>query len=741
MENLLARIRLRIRPLLIVLALLLPLGGLFYYMMSGFGKDISFARMELRGNVYQRPLEQLLKLVPEHGRAAQEGHTNRAASHTAVASLAVEIDRAFDALAAADQAVGKELQFTDEGLQRRHREAVYLPRLRQSWQELKQQVQSGAVDTWSGKHDALIADLRTAIAHAGDTSNLILDPDLDSYYLVDVTLGALPATQQRAAEIIQALADDRPFDATRRSRLAVFASQVRDTDIDRVTSSLQTSLNEHPTLRGGATGLQAALAGPMKDYQAVATEFLNLLERQTTNSNAVATSEAFVQKGEAFRAASFALWQVCAEQLDRVLQMRIDAELRQRFTACVVIVLCLGIAGFVFIVVVRSIVLPMEELNRTAQVLAGGDLRVTIPHADRPDEIGDLARSIDQMSTALSSLLRDISNGVRTMASSSTELSAVSEQMAAGVRQTSSKANAVAAASEEMSTSAGSVAAGMEEATTNLTTVASATEEMTSTIGEIATNSERARAITAKATEQAQQVTDLMQGLSDAAQAIGKVTETITTISEQTKLLALNATIEAARAEAAGKGFAVVAHEIKELARQTADATEDIKGKVSNIQNSTTGTLDDLGRITQVITQVSEVVNTIATAIEEQSSVTKDIARNVSQAAGGVKDANERVSQISSVSKTVAEDVATVNQAASDMASGSEQVMVSSSELSRLGEELQHMVGRFQFGSAQRSAAPPATATRPNAGQSSRAQGSDEELSASPRVGQVRTQN
>jgi methyl-accepting chemotaxis protein len=218
---------------------------------------------------------------------------------------------------------------------------------------------------------------------------------------------------------------------------------------------------------------------------------------------------------------------------------------------------------------------------------------------------------------------------------------------------------------------------------------------MTSTIGEIATNSEKARTITAEAAQEAHRVTALMQQLSKAAQGISKVTEVITNISEQTNLLALNATIEAARAGAAGKGFGVVAHEIKELAHQTAAATEEIKGKVHGIQSSTSETLDNLGRITTVIAQVSEIVNTIATAIEEQSTVTRDIARNVSEAAKGVKDGNQRVAQISTVARSVARDIATVNQAAGEISSGSDQILTSADELSKLAQALQAILDRF----------------------------------------------
>jgi methyl-accepting chemotaxis protein len=231
---------------------------------------------------------------------------------------------------------------------------------------------------------------------------------------------------------------------------------------------------------------------------------------------------------------------------------------------------------------------------------------------------------------------------------------------------------------------------------------------MTSTIAEIAAKAEQARATTAQATHQAQQVTGLMGQLTQAAQAIGKVTETITSIADQTKLLALNATIEAARAGAAGKGFAVVAHEIKELARQTAEATEDIKGKVHGIQSSTQGTLGGLQQITAVIGHVDENVNTIATAIEEQSTVTKDIAQNVAQAAAGVKDSNQRVAQISTVSSEVARDIALVNQATAEIADGSRQVLASADDLSRLSEGLRQTVGRFKL--SDPSTAPAASA-------------------------------
>jgi methyl-accepting chemotaxis protein len=187
-----------------------------------------------------------------------------------------------------------------------------------------------------------------------------------------------------------------------------------------------------------------------------------------------------------------------------------------------------------------------------------------------------------------------------------------------------------------------------------------------------------------------------MNQLGTAAQQIGKVTETITEISSQTNLLALNATIEAARAGSAGKGFAVVANEIKELAQQTAAATEDIKGRISSVQSSTTGGIAEIDKVSQVIHEVSDIVASIAAAIEEQSTVTRDIARNVAEASVGVRDANKRVSESSQASSEIARDIVGVDQAATQMADGSERVRSSATRLSEVAGQLETAAGRFR---------------------------------------------
>jgi methyl-accepting chemotaxis protein len=361
--------------------------------------------------------------------------------------------------------------------------------------------------------------------------------------------------------------------------------------------------------------------------------------------------------------------------------------------------LALTVSTLLGVAVARSIGKPLSVAVAHLDEVARGDVSHDVPneYLGRADEVGLLSKAIQAMSTSLREVLKTITDGMNVVSSSSSDLSASSGRMSDGSQQASGKAHAVAASAEQMAANVMSVASGMEQTTNNLTSVAGATEQMTSTIGEIAGNSETARRITEEATRQAARIGEQMNQLGAAAQQIGKVTETITEISSQTNLLALNATIEAARAGSAGKGFAVVANEIKELAKQTAAATEDIKERIAGVQSSTAGGIAEIGKVTQVIREVSEIVASIAAAIEEQSTVTKDIARNIAEASIGVRDANNRVSETSKATAEIAKEIVGVDRAAGQIADGTEEIKASAAGLSRVAEQLHSTVARFRI--------------------------------------------
>lgn len=354
-----------------------------------------------------------------------------------------------------------------------------------------------------------------------------------------------------------------------------------------------------------------------------------------------------------------------------------------------------GIA--VALLIARTVLSPVKACaNLLKDISEGeGDLTKRLP-VETNDEIGHLSQHFNNFVSKLQGIIAGIADNARTVASSATELSAVSSQTTQSVRALSTKTSTVATAAEEMNSNIASVAAGMEQTTSNLSSVAAATEEMTSTIGEIAVNTERASSTTDGAAREVDSFASVLRQLGDAAQEIGKVTETISAISSQTNLLALNATIEAARAGEAGRGFAVVANEIKELALKTAEASSDIRERIGGIQSATGSAVSDIDRIVKVIGEVNSIVANIAAAIEEQSAVTREVASNIALATEDVQDANMRSAEMTAVSRDITGDITAVDTITNDIRSGGEQVQTSAEELSNLAEDLSALVGQFK---------------------------------------------
>jgi methyl-accepting chemotaxis protein len=358
----------------------------------------------------------------------------------------------------------------------------------------------------------------------------------------------------------------------------------------------------------------------------------------------------------------------------------------------------LAIALFTFIIF-KSIKVPVQSLTGITGEIAAGRLGSDVPTElrARADELGALARGMSSLRSSLMTTLEEVSLGTGTLGDAADSMTGVSRRLSEKVRLTTERSNSVAAAAEEAGVNTASVAQGMNDATGNLESVASATEEMSATVADIASHAAKARSVSEEAGAQADAAASLMMQLGAAAQEIGKVTETITNISDQTKLLALNATIEAARAGAAGKGFAVVATEIKELARQTATATEDIRDKIIGVQSSTGSAIAEIEKISGVIKDVVSIVTSIAAAIEEQAAVTRDVAGNVTRASGAVREANDRVSETAAVSSTIAQDVAQISHQSQGVADDSRHIENEAQRLIRLADGLKRLVARFEL--------------------------------------------
>ena len=323
-----------------------------------------------------------------------------------------------------------------------------------------------------------------------------------------------------------------------------------------------------------------------------------------------------------------------------------------------------------------SITRPLDQFSTSLKTMAeANDLTARVDQ-QRQDEIGELGRCLNLFVEKMHQLLTQIAATAQEVSKASDELSTTSQQITANSEETSAQAKVVSSATQHVSE--------------NLHTVATGAEQMGASIKEIAKNATAAASVATSAVKVAENTTATVSRLGESSNQIGQVIKVITSIAQQTNLLALNATIEAARAGEAGKGFAVVANEVKELAKETAKATEDISGKIEAIQTDTKAAVEAIASISGVINQINDISSTIATAVEEQNATTNEMARNVSEAAQGGAE--------------ITSTIAGVAEAAESTSRGAGDTQKAAQELVQISSQLRTLVEQFKLSASDQGA-------------------------------------
>jgi methyl-accepting chemotaxis protein len=304
--------------------------------------------------------------------------------------------------------------------------------------------------------------------------------------------------------------------------------------------------------------------------------------------------------------------------------------------------------------------------------MAAGDLTLRLEDA-RSDELGEIARWFNDSLEKLRDAIARVASSAGGVTASTEELTSASQEMSTNSDDTTKQAGVAASTTDEVSR--------------NLQTVASGAEEMSASLGEIAKNVGEASAVAKEAVKMAESTNDMMTKLGVSSSEIGKVIKVITSIAEQTNLLALNATIEAARAGDAGKGFAVVANEVKELAKQTAKATDEIKHKIEAIQSDTSRSVSAIETIGAIINQIANITSVISVSVEQQNSTTAEMARNITEGAKG--------------SSEIARNITGAAQSATNTSSGAQNMRRAAQTLGKMSVELTQLVARFKYATAE----------------------------------------
>lgn len=358
-----------------------------------------------------------------------------------------------------------------------------------------------------------------------------------------------------------------------------------------------------------------------------------------------------------------------------------------------IVALILGITFAVLIT--RAITKPVYEVVDVVKAVAEGDL-TRVSTIDQDDEMGQLAKAINRMTDNLRAVMKDINQNAIALSSASEQLSATSTQLASSSEEMTQQSGTVASAGEELSVNMSTMNKTANELSGSANTVAAAIEEMSASVHEVAQNCAKECQIAQQADQRSEQSRVMMNKLGASAQEIGAVVELISSIADQTNLLALNATIEAASAGEAGKGFAVVASEVKELARQTANATGQISKLIHEIQNNTGDSVKAIEEVSKIIKEVSQISTSIAAAVEEQSATSQEMAQTMSQVNGMTRQLATSVSESALGANEVSRNISGISEASIQVASGATETQASSSELAKMAAQLREIVQHFK---------------------------------------------
>lgn len=691
MKNPLHRMTIPKRMLVVAALFMIPIGILAYQLNAKLEEAINFSEQEAKGAQFVQPLMALLNEIADYQivRAQKEtGDNNDADLAAAVNAIEQEIGK----LSALNETIGEDLDFTADGFKEHSQKDVSVENLKKKWDAIKSGAYKPELFT------DILTDITLMIKHTGDTSNLILDGDLDTYYIVDANFNVFPALLQSIALAkaigFKELHDNGALSPEVAEQLRIVADGIAGNYLPHATDSLTTALREDANFNGVMPSFQTEISKGLDAYKAGAESGITLirgiLKGEPMDADKYVEAMDLPHDGTADLAMS------SLAEMEKMINARIDALKSKRTSVMGLVASIIAAAFALFFVVARSITNPIKAMTGTMNALAGGDTSVEIPSSDVKNEIGHMAKAVvvfrDNMLQTERMRVEQEQQKARAEAEKRQTMNAMADGFESSVKsvvtEVSASATQMQGNAERLSTLAGEtksnsaiVSSSATTAAQTATQVAAAAEELTAAIGEISAQVQKSSTVANQASSQAESINQSMHLLVEKSNRVGEVIQFITNIASQINLLALNATIESARAGEAGRGFAVVASEVKNLANQTAKATEEIVQQVQSMQEATHGAVQSVGEIIAIINEISQSTAGVAAAVEEQSAATNEISRNIAHTAQGTSE--------------ISRSIGAVEKGADETGSSSRQVLDSAKALTGQAALLSEKVNEF----------------------------------------------
>ena len=583
--------------LVLITAVAVPI----YFINRGFVKDIDFAARERHGIQYQSPLEEVLESLTQHELLTRLVLGGQIAMQAQLAESGARVDAAFERLRAVDARLGETLEFTAEGLAKRQRSHCRFDTVHGEWQALKSGLSGKSAADSDQLHAHLVSDIRTMLDHAGDTSNLSLDSDLDSYYLMDALVATLPQAQERLtgiAAIGQDLAAAGRLDDQHRNNLVAAMAMLKEADLDHVVEDARKSINEDANFHGVSATLEANLPPAVSAYQQANQDLLQLMQRNVADPDHPAAAAEWEGTTSKARNASFHLWRAGARELDVLLDKRIGDIQVTRLWALGLTLLAVALSSLVAAAVVRSATRSLRSASERIETQSAG-----------------IAAAANQIASAAEELARGASDQAATLE----DISASTEEINAMAKRNSDGSHAAADLVNKSEARFGEVNRSLDG--------------MEAAIGRISAESEK----------------------------ISRIIKVIDEIAFQTNLLALNAAVEAARAGEAGMGFAVVADEVRNLAQRCAQAANDTS---TLIEESIASSADGKARVEEVavaVRAVTEEALRVKRLVDEVNTGSQEQTHGIEQVAAAIASMGQVTQRNAANAEESASSVAGLN--------------------------------------------------------------------------------